>query len=61
MTNLKEEKDLIIAKLKAIVSTQAQLLEGKVKEAGEELPPTKEKESKENIDIDVDDIVNKLL
>jgi cell division initiation protein len=61
VSKLKEEKDLIVAKLKAIVSTQAQLLEGKVKEAGEESPPAKEKEPKENIDIDVDDIVNKLL
>src|SRR3972149_10397244 len=33
---LRGEKDLIIAKLKAIVNTQSNLLEGKVKDAGEE-------------------------
>jgi cell division initiation protein len=59
--NLREEKDLIIAKLKAIVSTQSNLLEGKVIEAGEEPVKPKKGESKERFDIDVDGIVDKLL
>jgi cell division initiation protein len=61
--NLREEKNLIIARLKAIVNTQANLLEGKVKEAGEEkTKPVKQNEGeKHDIDIDVDDIVDKLL
>lgn len=58
---LREEKDLIIAKLKAMVSTQATLLEGKVKEAGEEKLKPKKQDSKEKLDIDVDGIVDKLL
>jgi cell division initiation protein len=59
--NLREEKDLIIARLKAIVNTQANLLEGKVKEAGEEKEKLVKPEEKEKLDIDVDDIVDKLL
>ena len=58
---LREEKDLIIAKLKAIVLTQSNLLEGKVSEASEEPAKLKKVESKERLDIDVDGIVDKLL
>jgi cell division initiation protein len=58
---LREEKDLIIAKLKAIVTTQSNLLEGKIKDAGEEQIKTKKIESRERLDIDVDGIVDKLL
>ena len=58
---LKEEKDLIIARLKAIVSSQANLLEGKVREAGEEPAILKKQDSSDKVDIDVDDIVDKLL
>jgi cell division initiation protein len=59
--NLREEKDLIIARLKAIINTQVNLLEGKVKQAGEEkMKPVKPEEG-EKLDIDVDDIVDKLL
>ena len=58
---LREEKDLIIAKLKAIVTTQSHLLEGKVIDAGEEPMKTKKDESQERLDIDVDGIVDKLL
>ena len=61
VVNLKEEKDLIVAKLKAIVNSQAHLLESKVKEAGDEPVQPKKTETQENVDIDVDDIVNKLL
>ena len=58
---LREEKDLIIAKLKAIVSTQSNLLEGKVKSAGEEPKKPKVQDAPEKLDIDVDGIVDKLL
>jgi cell division initiation protein len=58
---LREEKELIIAKLKAIVSTQSNLLEGKVKSAGEEPKKPKVQDSPEKFDIDVDGIVDKLL
>ena len=61
VSTLKEEKDLIIARLRAIVNSQANLLEGKVKEAGEEPSLSKKKKSSENVDVDVDDIVDKLL
>jgi len=62
--NLREEKDLIISKLKAIVNTQSTLLERKVKkidevqqEPGKPKPP----QQKDDFDVDVDGIVNKLL
>jgi cell division initiation protein len=64
VNHLKEEKDLIISKLKAIVNTQSTLLEGKVKkiEKGQEEPEkTKQQQPKDDFDVDVDDIVNKLL
>jgi cell division initiation protein len=59
--SLREEKDLIIARLKAIVNTQANLLEGKVKDAGEEPKRPKVQDAPEKLDIDVDGIVDKLL
>jgi len=58
---LREEKDLIIARLKVIVGTQSNLLEGKVKDAGEERKKAKVQNEAEKLDIDVDGIVNKLL
>ena len=61
VVNLREEKNLIIARLKAIVNTQANLLEGKVKEAGEEKSKPPIQDEGEKLDIDVDDIVDKLL
>jgi cell division initiation protein len=62
--NLREEKDLIISKLKAIINSQSNLLEGKVKPADEEPQELKKpnaQNSKDDFDVDVDDIVNKLL
>ena len=58
---LREEKDLIIARLKAIVGSQANLLEGKVKDAGQEPKKPVIKEKPQKLDIDVDGIVDKLL
>jgi len=59
--SLREEKDLIISRLKVIVGTQSNLLEGKVKDAGEERKKAKVQDEAEKFDIDVDGIVNKLL
>jgi cell division initiation protein len=58
---LREERDLIVAKLKSIINSQAHLLEMKVETAGEEPEAAKKIEQAKNIEIDVDDIVNKLL
>ncbi len=60
--NLREERDLLIANLKSIINSQAHLLEIKVEEAGnEEEILVKKVEEAKNIDIDVNEIVNKLL
>ena len=59
--NLREEKDLIVAKLKSIVSSQAHLLNVKVEDAGEEPQPVKQIEQAKSVEIDVDDVVNKLM
>lgn len=58
--NLKEEKDLIIAKLKAIVNSQARLLDMRVADAGEEIVSAKEIENPNKLNIDVDKIVDNL-
>lgn len=59
--NLREEKDLIISKLKAIVSSQANLLELKVENAGTEKISGKKIEDSKKMDIDINDILNKIL
>ena len=59
--NLREERDLIIANLKSIINSQSRLLEMKVEDAGEESTVTNKIEQSKKIDLDVDDIVNKLL
>jgi len=58
--NLREEKDLIIAKLKAIVNSQARLLDMRVADAGEEIISAKEIENPNKLNIDVDKIVDNL-
>jgi cell division initiation protein len=58
---LREERDLIISKLKVMIESQAHLFELKVKDAGEESPLMKKPEQARKVDIDVDDIVNKIL
>jgi len=59
--NLKEEKDLLISKLKSIINSQAHLLEIRVTEAGEESPGLKKLEQEKKIELDVNEVVNKLL
>jgi cell division initiation protein len=61
VVNLREEKDLIIAKLKAIVSSQANLLDLKVEHAGDEKTSSKKIEQSNKMDIDINDILNKIL
>lgn len=61
VVNLREEKDLIIAKLKAIVTTQSNLLELKVSNAADEKSGGKKIEESKKMDIDINDILNKIL
>ncbi len=58
---LREERDLILSKLKAIVSTQSNLLEMKVEKASEEQSTEKKIEQPRNIEIDINQIVEKLV
>ena len=58
---LREERDLLISKIKAMIESQAHLFEVKVKDAGAETPVLKKPEQPKKVDIDVDDIVNKIL
>ncbi len=58
---LREERNLLISKLKAMIDSQANLFELQVKNAGEESPVMKKPEQPGKVDINVDDIVNKIL
>ncbi len=57
---LREEKNLIVAKLKAIINSQARLLDMKVADSGEEIVSAKEIENPNKLDIDINKIVDKL-
>ncbi len=61
--HLREERDMIVSKLKAIVNTQSQILEMKVKNAEKEEEKEKPKKTEEikKIEINIDEIINKLL
>ncbi len=59
--NLREERDLILAKLKAIINSQAHLLEMKVEDAGEEKVEIKPLGQSKKVDIDVNDILDKII
>jgi len=58
---LREEKALLIAKLKALINSQASILEMKMTESVEEKKVTAKIEEQEKLDINVDDILEKLL
>lgn len=58
---LRDEKDFLIARLKSIVNTQSNLLEIKVAYAGEENPAPRKTDESKDIDLNIDDIVNKIL
>jgi cell division initiation protein len=57
---LREEKDLIVAKLKAIINSQARLLDMRVADAGEEIVSAKEIENPNKLNIDIEKIVDNL-
>ena len=58
---LSEQKDLIIAKLKTMVETQTALFESKIDPLPQAKRTSTKKESSDDVDVDVDDIVNKIL
>ena len=58
---LREEKDLIISKLRAMVNSQVNLFESKVQRVGDEQEKPKKQKAKDEFNVDVDDIVDKLL
>ena len=59
--NLREEKEILITKLKTVIDYQAHLLEMKVEDAGEEIKEKKRAEPSSGVEINVNDIVQKLL
>jgi cell division initiation protein len=59
--NLREEKDLLVAKLKAIISSQAHLLELKVEHPGDKKAPVNKIEGSKQVEINIEEIVNKIL
>ncbi len=60
--HLRDERDLIVSKLKSIIHSQAQIVELKLG-SGEEQPDAEQFgfENKKKLDVDIDDIVKKLL
>ncbi|HPI37246.1 MAG TPA: DivIVA domain-containing protein [Ignavibacteriaceae bacterium] len=58
---LREERDLIIARLKAIIDTQARLLEMKVEKASEDVVHEIKTEAVNKVQIDIDQIIDKLI
>jgi len=58
---LRDEKDFLIARLKSIVDTQSVLVETKVTYAGAENPKPRKADESKDIDLNIDDIVNKIL
>ncbi|MFO7445339.1 MAG: DivIVA domain-containing protein [Ignavibacteriaceae bacterium] len=60
--SLREERDLIVAKLRAMINSQAHLLAMKVEEAGnEDVIVRKIEQRAKKVEVDVDEIVNKLM
>ena len=59
--NLREEKEILLTKLKTVINYQAHLLEMKVEDAGEEIKEIKKPEHSSSVDVDINDIVQKLL
>lgn len=57
---LREERDLILAKLKAIVNSQSHLLEMKIEKAVEEKEPASKLTTLKQLNINIDNIVEKL-
>lgn len=59
--NLREERDVIIAKLRAIITSQTNLLEMKVEKAGEEPAAEKKIEPPKKFQVNIDQVIDKLL
>ncbi|MDP3683662.1 MAG: DivIVA domain-containing protein [Ignavibacteria bacterium] len=59
--SLREERDLIIAKLKAIVTTQSHLLEMKIDKADFAPSTAKKPERQTKVEFNMDDFVDKIL
>jgi cell division initiation protein len=60
--SLREERDLIVSKLRAMVNSQAHLLAIKIEDAGtEDVIIKKTGQEAKKVEVDVNDIVNKLL
>lgn len=57
---LREEKQMIVSKLKAVINSQAHLFEMKVENADKETEPVKTVERSSKINIDADNIADKL-
>ena len=60
LIQLREEKFTIISKLKAVINSQANLFEIKVEGAAKENEPAKAMEKSSKININIDDIADKL-
>ncbi len=58
---LREEKALLIAKLKALINSQASILEMKINEVADEKKPVDKPGEVAKLDINIDDILEKLL
>lgn len=58
---LRDEKDFLIARLKSIVNTQSNLLETKVADTGEVNTVSRKTDESKDLDINIDEIVNKIL
>lgn len=61
LINLREEKEILLTKLKTIINYQAHLLEMKTDDSEEELKNKKKTETTSDVDVDVNNIVEKLL
>lgn len=59
--HLREERDLIVSRLKAIVSSQSSLLDLKIEKADEEVKFERKPSQTRQIEINIDDLLDKLL
>jgi len=57
---LREEKQVIVSKLRAVINSQAHLIEMKIENADKETEPARTIEKSSAINIDADDIADKL-
>jgi cell division initiation protein len=60
VNSLKEEKDILIAKLKGIVNSQITIIDRTFNQEEEPVETVKRKSAQQSVDIDVNDIINKI-